>query len=123
MGRGGSALVTELRAMGVRAIAFAAKLGDASAADTLIRTCVKAFGGLDILVNSAGIWPSEEVPVHEMWDESCRRMMMETVDAMFRCRVRRRRCRATSDGSCTSLRLRASAARRSIRTMGRARAR
>ena len=77
------ALVTELRAMGVRATAFAADLGDAAGADGLIRTCVETFGGLDILVHSAGIWPSEEVPVHEMTDERWRRTMRENVDAMF----------------------------------------
>ena len=77
------ALVTELRAMGVLATAFAADLGDAAGADGLIRTCVETFGGLDILVHSAGIWPSEEVPVHEMSDERWRRTMRENVDAMF----------------------------------------
>ena len=49
----------------------------------MIRTCVETFGGLDILVHSAGIWPSEEVPVHEMTDERWRRTMRENVDAMF----------------------------------------
>ena len=77
------ALVTELRTMGVRATAFAADLGDAAGANGLIRTCVETFGGLDILVHSAGIWPSEEVPVHEMSDERWRRTMRENVDAMF----------------------------------------
>ena len=77
------ALVTELHTMGVRATAFAADLGDAAGANGLIRTCVETFGGLDILVHSAGIWPSEEVPVHEMSDERWRRTMRENVDAMF----------------------------------------
>lgn len=77
------ALVTELRAMGVRATAFAADLGDAAGADGLIRTCVETFGGLDILVHSAGIWPPEDVPVHEMTDDRWRRTMRENVDAMF----------------------------------------
>ena len=76
-------MVAELKAMGVRATAFAADLGDASGADGLIRSCVETFGGLDILVHSAGIWPSEEVSVHEMSDERWRRTMRENVDAMF----------------------------------------
>ena len=78
------ALVMELRAMGVRATAFAAAdLGDAAGADGLIRTCVETFGGLDILVHSAGIWPAEDVPVHQMTDDRWRRTMRENVDAML----------------------------------------
>ena len=77
------ALVTELRAMGVRATAFADDLGDASGADGLIRTGVETFGGLDILVHSAGIWPAEDVPVHQMTDDRWRRTMRENVDAML----------------------------------------
>lgn len=90
------ALVTELRATGVSATAFAADLGDAAGADGLIRTCVETFGGLDILVHSAGIWPSEEVPVHEMSDERWRRTMRENVDAMFY--VSRAAARVMGDG-------------------------
>ena len=79
------ALMTELRALGTgaRATSFAADLGDAAGADGLVRKCVDEFGGVDILVHSAGIWPSEDVPVHELSDERWRRTMRENVDAMF----------------------------------------
>ena len=77
------AMVTELSASGVRAMAHAGDLGDAAGADGLVGACVDAFGGLDILVHSAGIWPPEEVPVHEMDDARWHRTMRENVDAMF----------------------------------------
>ena len=35
----------------------------------LDRVAVQAFAGVDILIHSAGIWPAEDVPVHEMTDE------------------------------------------------------
>jgi 3-oxoacyl-[acyl-carrier protein] reductase len=52
-------------------------------AQALVDHSVKEFGGLDILVHSAGIWPVEEVPVHEMTDERWARTMRENVDATF----------------------------------------
>lgn len=77
------AMVAELRSLGVRATAHGADLGDASGADGLVARCVRELGGIDILVHSAGIWPPEDVPVHEMSDERWRRTMRENVDAMF----------------------------------------
>ncbi len=76
-------MVSRLTAKGVRAVAHSADLGDSSGADSLIAAAVSAFGGLDILVHSAGIWPVEDVPVHEMSDERWHRTMRENVDAMF----------------------------------------
>ena len=77
------ALVAELTKSGGRAVAHAADLGEARGADALIAAALTAFGGLDIVVHSAGIWPPEEVPVHEMTDERWHRTMRENVDAMF----------------------------------------
>lgn len=77
------AMVSRLTARGVRAIAHPADLGDAVGADSLIAAAVASFGGLDILVHSAGIWPVEDAPVHEMTDERWHRTMRENVDAMF----------------------------------------
>lgn len=77
------AMVATLAKKGVRAIAHAADLGDASGADSLIAAAVAAFGGVDILIHSAGIWPVEDVPVQAMTDERWRRTMRENVDAMF----------------------------------------
>lgn len=90
------AMVAELTAMGVRAVAHGADLGDGAGADALIAACVKAFGGVDIVVHSAGIWPVEEVPVHEMSDERWLRTMRENTNAMFF--VSRTGARAMGDG-------------------------
>jgi 3-oxoacyl-[acyl-carrier protein] reductase len=43
----------------------------------------REFGGLDIFVGNAGIWPVEEAPVREMSDERWRRTMAENSDGMF----------------------------------------
>lgn len=90
------ALASELRGAGVRAIAHAGDLGDPSGADGLVAAAVQAFGGLDIVIHSAGIWPPEDVPVHEMSDERWRRTMRENVDAMFY--VSRAAARVLGDG-------------------------
>ena len=59
-------LADAMRARGVRTIAVAADLGDAAGADHLISEAVRAFGGVDLVIHSAGIWPPDEVPVHEI---------------------------------------------------------
>ena len=76
-------VVAEVKAYGRRSLAQAGELGEPGAADALVARCVKEWGGLDILVHSAGIWPAEDVPVHEMSDDRWRRTMRENVDAMF----------------------------------------
>lgn len=76
-------VVAAVKALGRRSFAQAGELGASGVADALVAECVKAWGGLDILVHSAGIWPREDVPVHEMTDERWHRTMRENVDAMF----------------------------------------
>jgi 3-oxoacyl-[acyl-carrier protein] reductase len=77
------AAVRALTAAGVRAHAHAADLGDPAGAHALIEAARAAFGGVDIVVHSAGIWPVEDVAVHAMPDDRWRRTMRENVDAMF----------------------------------------
>lgn len=77
------AMVSKLTATGVRAVAYSGDLGTAAGADGLIAAAVAAFGGVDIVIHSAGIWPVEDVPVHEMSDERWHRTMRENLDAMF----------------------------------------
>ena len=62
---------------------MAGELGTPGVADALVTSCVEKWGGLDIVVHSAGIWPSEDVPVHELTDERWHRTMRENLDAMF----------------------------------------
>jgi len=76
-------VVAEVQAFGRKSFAQAGDLGEPGAADALVAAVMKTWGGLDILVHSAGVWPSEDVAVDEMTDERWRRTMRENVDAMF----------------------------------------
>lgn len=91
-----SAVVAALVAKGVRAVSYAADLGEEGAADRLVGTAVDAFGGLEIVVHSAGIWPVEDVHVGGMSFARWRETMRENVDAMFF--VSRAAARALGDG-------------------------
>lgn len=60
--------VVELaKEFGVGAIAVQADVGKLAEADSLIKTAIEEFGGLDILVANAGIW--EGSPINEMKEE------------------------------------------------------
>ena len=50
-----NAVVKELEAKGVRAVAFKVDQADAKAVDALVKDVAKKFGRLDILVNNAGV--------------------------------------------------------------------
>jgi 3-oxoacyl-[acyl-carrier protein] reductase len=58
--------VTELRRHGVRAWAAAADLARPEGAEALFARCADEFGGLDLFVANAGIWPPEAVTLAEM---------------------------------------------------------
>ena len=78
-------VVRELEATGVRAWAWAGDLSDPSSVDALFGKVEAEFGGLDILVANAGIWPPEDVPIAEMTDEQWRRTMAVNLDGVFYC--------------------------------------
>jgi 3-oxoacyl-[acyl-carrier protein] reductase len=90
------AIVARLAPKGTKVMAHAADLGDAAGADSLIAAAVAGLGGVDLVIHSAGIWPPEEVPVHEMTDARWHRTMRENVDAMFF--VSRAAARVMGDG-------------------------
>ncbi|GAA3150553.1 3-oxoacyl-ACP reductase [Planomonospora alba] len=48
-------VVAEIEALGRRAVAVTGDAGDWSTGERLVRTAVEAFGGLDIVVNNAGV--------------------------------------------------------------------
>ena len=77
------AMVAELTGQGGRAVAVAADVGDAAAVERAFDAVTAAFGGLDLVVHSAGIWPPDDVPVHELPDARWHRTMRENVDGMF----------------------------------------
>ncbi len=69
--RGARAVVDEIRATGGHAELFQADLSQAESAARLIEAVVKSMGGVDVLINSAGIM--ERTPIGtvtpEMWDK------------------------------------------------------
>jgi 3-oxoacyl-[acyl-carrier protein] reductase len=90
------ALVAQLRALKVKAVAHASDIGTRAGAEALVDAATNALGGLDFFVGNAGIWPCDDVPVHDMNDDRWRRTMVENVDSVFY--TTRAALRAMSDG-------------------------
>ena len=76
-------VVQDLASRGVRAFAHAAELSAIAGTTSLFERADREFGGLDIFVGNAGIWPPDDIPLTEMTDEHWRRTMSENLDAMF----------------------------------------
>ena len=77
------AVAAQVSALGRRASVHQVELADRKAVDAMVQGIASAWGGLDILVGNAGIWPSDEAAVREMPDERWSRTMAENVDGMF----------------------------------------
>ena len=76
-------MVEEVRANGVRSWAESGDLSDHEAVGRLFRRLDAEFGGLDIFVGNAGIWPVPEVPVAEMDHARWRRTIAVNLDSIF----------------------------------------
>jgi 3-oxoacyl-[acyl-carrier protein] reductase len=76
-------VVKKLAERGVRAFAHAADVSTLAGTTSLFERAEREFGGLDIFVGNAGIWPPNDVPLADMTDEQWRRTMAENTDAMF----------------------------------------
>lgn len=76
-------IVRQLAERGVRAFAHAADLSALAGTTSLFDRAEREFGGLDIFVGNAGIWPPNDVALADMSDEQWRRTMAENTDAMF----------------------------------------
>ncbi|HEX6059670.1 MAG TPA: SDR family oxidoreductase [Gemmatimonadaceae bacterium] len=76
-------VVKEVASRGVRSFAHAADIGTREGAEALVDRMVREFGGIDIFVGNAGIWPAEDVAVAEMDDARWARTMRENVDSVF----------------------------------------
>ena len=76
-------IVQRLADRGVRAFAHAADLSSLAGAASLFDRAEREFGGLDIFIGNAGIWPPADVALADMTDEQWRRTMNENTDAMF----------------------------------------
>ena len=77
------AVVEQLRGLGAKAHSRRADLATKAGAESLVQATVQAFGGVDLFVGNAGVWPSEEVPVAELDDDRWARTMRENVDSVF----------------------------------------
>jgi 3-oxoacyl-[acyl-carrier protein] reductase len=78
-----AAVVRQMAARGVRAFAQGADIASPDGARTLFERAQREFGGLDVFVGNAGIWPPEDVPLVEMTDERWRLTMAHNIEALF----------------------------------------
>ena len=76
-------VVKQLAERGVSAFAFAADIATREGAEALFERAEREFGGLDIFVGNAGIWPVEDVPLRDLGDDRWARTMTENVSSMF----------------------------------------
>lgn len=77
------AVVAEIEREGVQAWAQGGDLADAGDVDRLFGRAIDEFGGLDIFVGNAGIWPWEHVPLPLMEEAQWRHTLSVNLDAIF----------------------------------------
>lgn len=77
------AVAEEARRLGVRAWTEAGDLSDPEAVDRLFARVDAEFGGLDLFVGNAGIWPVADVPLEEMEAARWRRTIAANLDSVF----------------------------------------
>jgi 3-oxoacyl-[acyl-carrier protein] reductase len=68
---------------GVKTVAHASDIATVRGAEELVDRAAAALGGIDFFVGSAGIWPCDDVPLHEMTDEQWTTTMRQNVDSVF----------------------------------------
>ncbi len=76
-------VVEQVRAMGVRGWAEGGDLADPRVVERVFARVDDEFGGLDIFVGNAGIWPVADVPLAEMEDERWRKTVAVNLDSIF----------------------------------------
>ena len=77
------AIAAEVRRLGRKGVAYRLELADRKQVDEAVEKLAEAWGGIDIFIGNAGIWPSAEAAVRDMPDERWSRTMAENVDGMF----------------------------------------
>jgi 3-oxoacyl-[acyl-carrier protein] reductase len=77
------AVASEIRGLGRTAVAHRVELADRKQVDFTVEKIASDWGGIDLFIGNAGIWPSEEAAVRDMPDERWSRTMAENVDGMF----------------------------------------
>ena len=76
-------VATAVASLGRRSSVHRVELADRVQVDAAVTRVVQDWGGIDILVGNAGIWPSDEAEVRDLPDERWSRTMAENVDGMF----------------------------------------
>ena len=76
-------VVRQMADRGVRAFAHPADISTREGADALFERAQREFGGVDLFVGNAGIWPSEDLALAEMPEERWRRTMAQNIESMF----------------------------------------
>lgn len=71
----------EVEALGRRAVALGGDLGDSSACAALVQRCIEALGGLDALVNNAGV--TCDGLLMRMTDEQYHKVLRANLDSCF----------------------------------------
>lgn len=77
------AVCREVEATGRRAVALQADLTDSAACERLTQACIEQLGGLDVLVNNAGI--TDDSLMLRMTNEQYRRVLSANLDSCFYC--------------------------------------
>jgi 3-oxoacyl-[acyl-carrier protein] reductase len=77
------AVVRELEDEGVAAWCHAGDLCEPREAERLFNRTLDEFGGLDIFVGNAGVWPPDHVPIALMKDTQWRSTLAANLDAIF----------------------------------------
>lgn len=76
-------VVRQIASRGVRAFAQAADIATPEGVELLFARAQREFGGLDLFVGNAGIWPVDETPVAELSEDRWNRTMLQNVASMF----------------------------------------
>jgi len=81
--READATAAEIRSLGRRAFVVGGDLADPEVAQRLASGIEREFGGLDIFVANAGIWPAEEVRLADMPVQRWRSTVQANLDSVF----------------------------------------
>ena len=73
----------QIRALGRRALVLGGDLSDPVVVDQQAAALREEFGGLELMVANAGIWPSDDTPLRDMSLERWRRTLAANLDSVY----------------------------------------
>jgi 3-oxoacyl-[acyl-carrier protein] reductase len=76
-------VVRQAAARGVRAFAQSADIATRAGAEALFERAAREFGGLDLFVANAGVWPADDIPLAEMPESRWEFTMTQNVASMY----------------------------------------